>query len=125
MKILKKHQKLSRKDFYEKHLMITNIFLPIKMSQKEINVLSSFMALDKSIIGDEMFNLISRKKVMEELKLSPGGLGNYLSSLIDKGYIDKSLIGKLKVKEYLLPNDNIQGYQFLIQIKEDEQAIKK
>ena len=51
MKILKKHQELSRKDFYEKHLMITNVFLPIKMSQKEINVLSSFMALDKSIIG--------------------------------------------------------------------------
>lgn len=125
MEILKKQQKLSRKDFYEKHLMITNIFLPIKMSQKEINVLSSFMALDESIIGDEMFNLISRKKVMEELKLSPGGLGNYISSLIDKGYIDKSLIGKLKVKEYLLPNKNIQGYQFLIQIKEDEQTIKK
>lgn len=115
MKLIQRVLKLERRSYFEKHLTIVNSLLPIGLTDKEIQVLSVFMSLDKSLIEDDMFNTLARKKVRETLTLSPGGLGNHLKSMIKKTVIDKHAItNKLTVKAYLIPEDKVQGYQIKI-----------
>lgn len=77
------------------------------------------MSLDEHLIDEDMFNTVARKKVREDLKLSPGGLGNHLKSLIAKKVIDKhSITNKLTVKDFIFPQNNMQGYQIKLIIEE-------
>ena len=106
--------------YFTKHLSIINPILPVQLTEKEIAVLANFMALDKVLIEDDMFNTIARKKVMDSLKISDGGLGNYLRSMIKKTFLQKSEItGRITVQDFLSPEANNQGYQFKIQFNED------
>lgn len=112
MKRIKKTLKLDSKDFYQKHLEVINPFLPIKLTPKEIEVLSEFMNLEGDL-KEDLFGTTSRKVVKEKLNISAGGLGNYLKSLKEKGFIYKKH-GALFISEVVIPNEFEQEYSFKI-----------
>ena len=113
----------SRMEFYELHLAIINPLLPNRLTEKEILILASFMSADERLVEDDRFNSLVRKKVMQRHQLSAGGLGNYLKAMIKKGFLSKSKItGRIKIKEFMLPKDNVQGYEFKIGYKPIEET---
>jgi hypothetical protein len=113
----------SRLEFYELHLAIINPLLPNKLTEKEILILASFMSVDEKLVEDDRFNSVVRKKVMQKHNLSAGGLGNYLKSMIKKGFLSKSKItGRIKIKDFMLPKSNVQGYEFKIGYKPVEET---
>ena len=120
MQVITNVLKVGQYDYYVKHLEIINIIIPEekfpeKLSSKEIEVLAGFMSQDKSLIEEDMFNGVVRKKVMEKLNLKPGGLGNHLKSMIEKEFLTKNDITKrIKVKPFLVPEVNNQGYRLKI-----------
>lgn len=117
---------LNKDEYYVKHLSIINPVLPVQLTNKEILVLASFMCLPPSITEDDRFNSLARKKVMEKLNLSPGGLGNYLKSMIEKGFLRKSDITKrISINEVLVPEQNKQGYIFKIELKKEEDGQRQ
>jgi len=112
MQIITNVVKVDSYDYYVKHLEVLNVMLPEKLSQKEIEVLAAFMDQDKSLIEDDMFNGVVRKKVMDKLSLKPGGLGNHLKKMIEKKFLSKNEITKkITIKPFLLPEENNQGYR--------------
>ena len=115
MKILQKSLVLDKRQYYEVHLHIINPLLPNRLTDKEISVLACFLSLDESLVEDDRFNTVARKRVRDELNLSPGGLSNYLKSMIDKGHLTKSeLSRKIAVRDYIIPQADKQFYQFKI-----------
>ena len=111
MEVIKKKLRVGNDDYYKTHLGIVNALLPVKMTTKEIEVVAAFMALDASVVEDDRFNTLARKKVKDKLKLSPGGLSNYLKALIEKGLLNKSSVtGKITIHEALIAEDEKQGY---------------
>lgn len=118
MKIISTVLKVEKRDYYIKHLEMLNIILPSskfpeKLTNKEIQVLAEFMSQDKNLIEEDMFNGVVRKKVMLQLNnMKPGGLGNHLKSMIEKKFLEKNEITKkIKLKSFLYPEDNHQGYR--------------
>lgn len=121
MKVIQRALTLNRFGYYSKNLEIISCLLPTHLSPKEIEVLASFLSLDRYIIEDDMFNTLARKKVMSSVGLSPAGLSNHLKSMIRKKVIDKNEItNKLTIKEFLLPKEDIQGYQIKLTNNEVE-----
>lgn len=119
MKIIPRVLRLEQTEYYKKHLSIINCLLPTNLTNKEIEVLSSFLSLDKVLIEEDMFNTQARKKVMTKLNLKPGGLGNHLKSMIDKKVLERNeYSNKLSIRDFLLPEEDEQGYQ--IKIIKDE-----
>ena len=115
MKIIQQAFKLDKDKYYVVHLGILNAILPVKLTDKELEVLAAFMGLDKNIVEDSYFNPIARKIVLKKLKLSPAGLSNHLKAMIDKGFLIKnSITNNITIKEFLLPEIDGQGYQFKI-----------
>ena len=120
MNIIRKSFELNPKDYYVKHISIVNAVLTNSLTNKEIEVLASFMVADSKLTEDDRFNTLVRKQVMKDLSLSPGGLGNYLKSMIKKGFLNKSKItNRITILEYLMPDNTGQGYQFKL-IKKEE-----
>lgn len=116
--IIRKSVTAQGSGYYAVHLSIISGLLPVKLTQKEIEVLAEFMNLDEKIVEDGRFNSVARKKVRESLNLSPGGLGNYLKSLLEKGYLVKSdVTRKISVRDWLVPARDAQLYQFVLQNK--------
>lgn len=107
MKPIVKQLKLSKNDYYIKHLSIINTFLPKHLTPKEIEVLAAFMSLEGDIAEDR-FGTSARKLVMSQLNLSPGGLGNYLRTLKDEGFINDNM----EILPILHPSPNEQTYMF-------------
>lgn len=130
MDIIQKVIKVDKYNYYIKHLEFINVLLPLekKMSGKEIEVLAAFMYQDKNLIQEDMFNSITRKKAMAKLNnMSPGGLGNHLKSLVEKGFLTKNDITKKitfvdKYVKAFTPSDNNQGYKFKILIKKEDEV---
>lgn len=115
MKIIQKAFKLDNDKYYELHLQIVNSVLPVRLSEKELEVLSSFMALEKNIIKIDNFNSFARKQVKTKLGLTSAGLSNHLRSMIDKGFLSKDeMSGLITIKHFLIPEEDGQGYQFKI-----------
>ncbi len=85
-KVLRKILRLPRGEYYKTHLQIVNALLPIKLTTKEIEVLAAFMSLDGDIAKDR-FGTSARKIIKKDLKLSDGGLGNYLKAFKEKGFV--------------------------------------
>lgn len=108
---LKKQLTLPAKQYYEKHLAIVNVFLPITLTPKEVEVLAAFMSLEGSIALDR-FGTSARKLVREQLNISSGGLGNYLKSLKDKGFIKETAENNFTIIPLLHPSEDKQGYVF-------------
>lgn len=121
MQVIQKELRINSEQYYLMHLNIINSVFSVKLTDKEIEVLAGFMALDKNITGTDMFNTYARRLVKERLKgMSAGSLSNHLKAMIDKGFLTKDEISnRISIKEFLLPEDTWQGYQFRI-IKQDE-----
>ncbi len=111
MEIIRKALKLSREEYYKKHLFLINPILPRQLTIKEAEVLAAFISLEGDIAKDP-FGTTGRKLVMSKCNIKPGGLGNYLTQLEEKGFIvqDKEL--KYKILPVLIPKNNEQFYQF-------------
>ena len=109
MKVISKSISLDSSDYYKRHLYIINPMLPIQLTDKEIDVLSTFMSFTGDL-AKEPFSTTGRKIVKEKLSLSLGGLGNYLRSLKSKGFI----LGedKLYILPLLIPEPDVQIYNF-------------
>ena len=107
MKEIKKFLNLTHNDYYRQHLAIINAFLPIKLTPKEIDVLALFMSF-KGVLEKDRFGTTARKIVMKELNLSSGGLGNYIKSLKEKGFITNAMT----IPAMLIPNPESQEYRF-------------
>jgi len=88
-----------------------NVFLPVKMTPKEIEVLANFMSLEGDIAEDR-FGTSARKIVMGEMGIKPGGLGNYFDSLGKKGFLIKDDVKKFVIFPMLYPQPTVQNYQF-------------
>jgi hypothetical protein len=117
MEILKKRLTLNKNEYYQTHLNIVNVFLPVKMTPKEIEVLAHFMSLEGSIAEDR-FGTSARKLVMQHMNLKPGGLGNYFKTLKEKKFLMENGQKKLEIFSLLYPEPLVQSYQF--QLKEIE-----
>lgn len=113
MEVIQKEFKVDNTVYYIMHLNIICSVLPVKLSDKEVEVLANFMSLEKNLIKDDMFNTEARRRVKDKSALSSGGLANHLKSMIDKGFLVKDEIThKLNVRPFLIPEDKAQGYQF-------------
>jgi hypothetical protein len=110
MKRVNKKLSLSQNDYYRQHLAIVNAFLPIKLTNKEIDVLGLFMSF-KGVLEKDRFGTTARKIVMSELNLSSGGLGNYINSLKKKGFITKDM----QIPKLLVPSEGKQEYYFILE----------
>lgn len=112
MKIIQQSFKLEREEYYKVHLSILNILLPVKLTEKEVEVLSTFMSLPYDVVIDDYFNPVARKVVMDKCNIKPGGLSNHIKSMAKKGFIYKNdITRRFYIKDFLLPEDEIQGYQ--------------
>lgn len=117
MNIIRKTLKLSKEEFYQKHLLIINHILPIQMTPKEAEVLAAFMSLEGDIARDP-FGTSGRKLVRDRLNISAGGLGNYLDQLKKKGFI--IVDGRdMSILPILIPQRSTQGYQFKLEINDN------
>ena len=103
MGVIKKIMNVERKDYFVVHLSIINPLLPVRMTPKEIEVLGTFMSLMGDIAEADRFGTTGKKIVKEKLSLSDGGLGNYLKTLKEKGFIYYNEEGKLSI---LTPTKN-------------------
>lgn len=111
-----KSLELEKSDYYSKHLSIVNVMLPTQLTPKEIEVLAAFMSLEGDIATDR-FGTTARKMVMDQVGISsPGGLGNYLKSLKDKGFI-KVEDSQWTILPLLHPHPQQQGYMFKLKRK--------
>lgn len=116
MKTIRKILKLDKTKYYEKHLLIINQLLPVQMTPKEAEVLAAFMSLEGDIAKDP-FGTSGRKLVRAQVKISPGGLGNYLDQLKTKGFIYESN-KELKILPILMPERKEQLYEFKLELDE-------
>lgn len=112
MKVIQQAFKVSNEEYYSMHLHIINAVLPAKLTEKEIEVLSAFMALPKDLVSEGYFNPVARKKVLAKVGLSSAGLSNHIRAMIDKGFLTKSDDNDISIKAFLHPEDDGQGYQF-------------
>lgn len=118
MNSIKKVLSLNREDYYTKHLQIVNTLLPVQLNKKEIEVLSLFMSMYNPEYG--MFNSVTRKKVMERLQLSSGGLSNYITSMTNKGFLQRNTIsGIVKVRDFIMPDN--KGQEYIIRVTNNEE----
>ena len=118
MQQIKKSLQLTKEQYYETHLSIINPILPNNLTPMEIKVLAAFMSLDGSISESEYrFGTTARKMVKARLEISDAGVSNYMTQLIEKGFlIEKEVEGEKKKKidilSILLPEKNEQIYMF-------------
>lgn len=121
MEILTKKQLLSSSRYYETHMKIVNIVLQLNLEPKELQVLAAFMSLDKKILEGDVINSFSRKKVREQLEMSPASVTNHLRSLISKGMIIKDdFSGRYYFNEAIIAEDNKQKYNIILMKDENQ-----
>ena len=114
MGAIKKIMNVTKEEYFVMHLSIINPLLPIKMTTKEIEVLGTFMSLKGEIAEADRFGTTCKKIVKEKLDLSDGGLGNYIKTLKEKGFIYYNEEGKLSILDVLQADNGSQGYMFKI-----------
>lgn len=108
-KVLRKVQRVSRDEYFRTHLQIVNSLLPVKLTTKEVEVLAAFMSLEGDIANDR-FGTSARKFIKKKLNLSDGGLGNYLKTYRDKGFIIPSTDGTEQINPILNCQQGQQVY---------------
>lgn len=106
-----KEVKLKPLDFYSLHLSIINPLLPIRLSNKEIQILALAMVFKGS--KEDRFGYIGRRVIKRRLRLSSAGLSNYIRNLEKKGFLRK-IEDSLEMLPLLFPKGNVQEYEFKI-----------
>lgn len=120
MEVIKKALTLSESEYFTTHLSIINPMLPKQLTPKEIEVLGAFMSLKGDIANVDRFGTSCRKIVKSKLELSDGGLGNYIKSLKEKGFILMGEQDIMYIPKVLFAEPETQGYMFKIILKENE-----
>lgn len=118
--LLKKSLNLNKLQFYIKHISIVNVlFLPdaMKLSTKEIEVIASFIKQGEGLDSEYMFSTLNRDKVMKEVKVSHGGLSNYLRQLKEKKIILETDKGLFIPKIFYPTNLNNQTYEITLNLQ--------
>ena len=116
MNVIKKRLKdLSEYEYYDKHLNIINQFFPVQMTKTEIKILAGFMTLKGDNVKINRFSTDARRMIKERFRMSDGGLGNHIKALKDKKFIYVDENNVYKINPYLIPAENVQGYQFVIE----------
>jgi DNA-binding MarR family transcriptional regulator len=105
--IIQKTLILDENEFYVKHLSIINVFLPVSLTKKEIDILAAIMSM-KGDISRDRFGPTARKIIMEKFNLSQGGISNYLKSMKEKGFINEFN----EILPILHPKSDNQPYMF-------------
>lgn len=108
---------LTKAQYYETHLSIINGLLPVRITPKEIEVLSRFMSFNGELSEEEnRFGTTARKLVKQDLNISDAGLSNYLRTLTDKGFLflGKDGLKDLSINPILVPDPDSQEYRFLL-----------
>jgi hypothetical protein len=118
MKPITKTLKLTKKQYFETHLNIVNSLLPIKLTEKEIEVLGIFLTIPK----DFRFTQPGKKIVRDKLNISHQGLSNYLIVLMKKGFIVKNKKDEYIMLPFLECASNEQTYNFKIVDYETSQS---
>jgi len=116
---ISKTLKLSPDDYYRVHMELINPILPVKLSPKEIEILSIFMSFTGTL-AENRFCTTGRKMVRDKLFLSHQSLSNYIINLTKKGFIkeEEDESDNLTLLPILFPNDKEQVYLLKI-IKKD------
>ena len=110
MKEIRKALKLSKIEYFETHLALINCILPKKLTPMEIKVLAAFMSLEGDI-AQYRFGPSAKKIIMSQLDLKPAGLSNYITSLLNKGFLIKK--GDIiEILAILIPENETQLYMF-------------
>lgn len=118
MKPLMKSLTLNEKEFFVTHMHVVNALLPVKLSQKEIEVLAVFMSFTGTIASDR-FSTTGKKMVREILGLSAQSLWNYVNSLKAKKLVIPDDDGKLTILPILFPQ-NRSEQKYIIKITNRE-----
>ena len=113
--ILKNEIVVDKEKYFKTHFSIINSTIQnesMKLVEKEMEVLSAFLSLDKNITKDDMFNSLARKQVKEMLNnMSAGSLSNHIRHLLEKGYLTKdSITNKISMRPAFIPEEPVQGY---------------
>lgn len=117
MKTIRKNFNLNRLEYYKRHFKIVNSVIDsIHLTDKEVDVLAAFLAVDEKLVEGDRFNTLIRTLVKKKLEISHGGLGNYLNSLVKKKFIHKTRTGKLIINPSIIPSVPKQSYQFTINL---------
>jgi hypothetical protein len=103
-KVFKQSYTLKNKEYYELNLAILNVFLPVDLTKKEIEFLSHFMSIDNPLAEMDRFNSAFKKIVRREMKISDGGMTNYMTSLKKKNIIKESDSGILYIIPSIFPD---------------------
>ena len=110
MKLIQMAFTLTGVEYYKKHLAIINPLLPIQMTNKEIEVIATFLEVE-SELGIYTFSSIGRKKIRSKLNLSHGGLSNYIRDLKLKDFLVEDSGGDLSIQPILKAEPESQYYQ--------------
>lgn len=101
---------LGKIPYYETHLSILNCIIPVKMTPMEIKVMAAFMSLEGDI-ARYRFGPSARKVVKTTLAISTAGLSNYISSLLESGFLIKTG-DVIEIHHKLELNPDVQMYFF-------------
>ena len=107
---------VSKEEYFRKHLLIISPFLPVPLTEKEIEFLATALMVEEKL-KEFTFETTGRREIRRIMKISHGGFGNYLRELKLKGYLLEDEHGRITIKELLKAEKNWQGYQFKIEIK--------
>jgi hypothetical protein len=103
--------------YYKVHMELINPILPIKLSPKEIEILSIFMSFTGTL-AENPFCTTGRKIVRDKLSLSHQSLSNYIINLTTKGFL-KERENVLNLLPILFPGEIEQVYLIKI-LKNDK-----
>lgn len=117
MKVIQKGFELPKVEYYKAHLRIVNAIFPVNITDKEIEILAHFLSLPSEIINGDMFNTFARKKVIETLNLTHGGMSNHIKNMKSKGYLKRDG-DNLVIVPALISDTPSQGYNFKISLNE-------
>jgi hypothetical protein len=94
-----KKEILTKKTFYPKYLKLVNVILPEPLTNKEIEVLSSFMELEGDLVDNDRFGTQARSHVRAKLGFKTNAnLDNYIKYFKKKNIIQVSKkTGKLEI----------------------------
>ena len=119
MKVIQRGFELSSIDYYKTHLRLVNAVFPVGITEREIDIIAHFLSLPKDITKDDMFSATARKRVIDILKLTPGGMSNHIKNMKKKGYLKRE--GDcLVVVPALVPDGICQGYNFKLKMRSYE-----
>jgi len=106
---IKKSLRLNEVDYYRQHIKIVSAFLPVRLTEREVDVLSNFLSF-KGEFAVDRFGPSQRRIVMDRLNMKPPNLSNHLKSLRRAGVIKEG-----KVIDHFVPNEDSQMYLFKIE----------